>query len=144
MASARAFFERAIRGRGARPATVITDKHPAYGRAVRRCARPTVGRATHSKTGLHRARGETTKPVERSHAPVKDRLRAMRGLRSIHTGQCVREAVEVMQAIRRGDRRRPVPPFPEGMRAADRVRYETTTLFLLASDLRALPTPGRA
>ena len=63
--SAREFFGRATRGRGSRPRTVVTDKHPAYGRAVRRHAR----RFTHIRTGLHRARGETTKPIERSHGP---------------------------------------------------------------------------
>src|SRR5919197_2120514 len=53
---------------------------PLLAAEVRRRARPLGGR-------LHRARGETTKPIERSHAPVKDRLGAMRGLRSIATGQ---------------------------------------------------------
>ncbi len=46
-----------------------------------------VWRAHHNRTGLHRARGETTKAVERSHVPAKDRLRPMRGLQSIATGQ---------------------------------------------------------
>jgi IS6 family transposase len=133
LASARAFFEQATRRRGSRPCTVVTDKHPAYGRAVRRHAR----RATHIKTGLHRARGGTTKPIERSHAPVKDRLRAMRGLQSVTTGQRVLDAVEVMQAIRRGDWRHPVPPFPAAMRAYEHVRCEVMTLLLLANDLRA-------
>src|SRR5688500_13957116 len=105
LASARAFLAQATQRRNARPHTVVTDKHPAYGRAVRRYAR----RATHIRTGLHRARGETIKPVERSHAPIKDRLRAMRGLQSVATGQRVLDAVEAMQAIRRGDWRRPVP-----------------------------------
>ena len=133
LASARAFLEQATRRRKSRPHTVVTDKHPAYRRAVRRHAR----RATHIRTGLHRARGETTKPVERSHAPVKDRLRAMRGLQSFATGQCVLDAVEVMQAIRRGDWRSPVPSFPTAMRAFDRVRCEAMALLLLANDLTA-------
>jgi hypothetical protein len=76
--SARAFFAQAIRRRGRRRHTVVTDKHAAYGRAVWRHAR----RATPIKTGRHRARGATTTPVERSHAPVKDRLRAMRDARA--------------------------------------------------------------
>ena len=54
------------------------------------------------RTGLHRARGETTKPIERSHVPVKDRLRPMRGLQSVRTGGYVIETVEAMQALRRG------------------------------------------
>jgi hypothetical protein len=65
-----------------------TVKHAADSRAVRRH----VPRATHVRTGLHRAHGETTQPIERLHAPVKDRLRAMRGLRSVATGQRVLDA----------------------------------------------------
>jgi transposase, IS6 family len=78
LTSARAFFVQAIARRGVRPVLVVTDKHPAYRRAVRHHARG----ARHVRTGLHRARGETTKPVERSHVPIKDRLRPMRGLQS--------------------------------------------------------------
>ena len=51
--SARAFFDLAIARRGVRPTVVISDKHPAYRRAVRRRG----GRATHVRTGLHRAWG---------------------------------------------------------------------------------------
>ena len=115
---------------------MVTDKHPAYGRAVRRHA----PRATHSKTGLHRVHGETTTPVERSPAPIKDRLRAMRGLQSVATGQRVLDTVEVMQASRRGDWRSPVPSFPPAppaIRAFDRVRCEAMALLLLANDLRS-------
>jgi transposase-like protein len=54
-------------------------------------------------TGLHRAGGETTQPIERSHALVKDRVRPMRGLQSVRTGQRVMEGIEVARAIRRGD-----------------------------------------
>ena len=99
LASARAFFAQAIARRGVRPLLlVVTDKHPAYRRAIRRHARG----ARHVRTGLHRTRGETTKPIERSHVPVKDRLRPMRGLQSVRTGQWVIETVEAMQALRRG------------------------------------------
>ena len=56
----------------------------------------------HTRTGLHRARGETTKAVERSHVPVKDRLRPMRGLHSIASGQRLLEGSELAHAIRRG------------------------------------------
>jgi putative transposase len=42
LASARAFFEQATRRRGSLPTTVVTDKHPAYGRAVRRHMRRAV------------------------------------------------------------------------------------------------------
>jgi transposase-like protein len=59
-------------------------------------------RARYIRTGLHRARGETTKSVERSHVPVKDRVRPMRGLRSVATGQRLLEGIELAHAIRRG------------------------------------------
>jgi transposase-like protein len=132
--SARAFFQRAKQRRLAQPDTVVTDKHPAYGRAVRRHAR----RAAHVRTGLHRARGETTKPVERSHAPIKDRLRAMRGLRSVATGQRVLEAVEAAQAVHRGDllRRPRAAPARERQRPTERARYEVRVFLFAAERLR--------
>ena len=80
------------------PKVVITDKHAAYPRALRR----RTWRATHLRTGLHRARGETTKAIERSHGPIKDRLRAMRGVQSVATGQRLLEGIEAVQAIHRG------------------------------------------
>jgi hypothetical protein len=49
----------------------------------------------------------------------------MRGLHSIATGQRVIEAVEVIQALRRGDTRRGVPPFLVGLPPSERVQYET-------------------
>ena len=81
------------------PAEVITDKHQAYVRAVRE----RVSGAMHVRTGLHRTSGQTTKAIERSHLPIKDRLRPMRGLHSIATGQRLLEGIELAQAIRRGD-----------------------------------------
>jgi transposase-like protein len=98
LASAHAFFAQAIARRGVRPSLVVTDKHPAYRRAIRRQARG----ARHVRTGLHRARGETTTAIERAHVPIKDRLRPMRGLQSVGTGQRIIETVEAMQALHRG------------------------------------------
>ena len=89
------------------------------------------------RTGRHRARGETTTPIERAHAPSKDRLRSMRGLHSSATGQRVLDAVEAMQASRRGDWRHLVPPFLVALRANDRVRCEAMTLLRLADALRS-------
>jgi transposase-like protein len=51
LASARAIFEQAIAQRGVRPKVVIADEHAAYPRAVR----GRTWRATHIRTGLHRA-----------------------------------------------------------------------------------------
>src|SRR5262249_18374240 len=93
-------------------------------------------RAVHTRTGLHRARGETTKPVERSHVPIKDRLRPMRGLHSIVSGQRLLEGIEAVQAIRRGEvcTRRGTPPA--GAPAAARARVEVAILNDLAGQLR--------
>lgn len=97
-ASAMAFFERAL-GRAAQaPTHVITDHHQPYIKAVQQV----VPEATHVRTGLHRARGETTKPIERSHVPTRDRLRAARGVKTLATGQRFFEGFEAMHALRRG------------------------------------------
>ena len=45
-------------------------------------------------TGLYRAAGyATTQPIERSHVPIKDRVRPMRGVPPIATGQRLAEGV---------------------------------------------------
>ncbi len=58
--------------------------------------------AEHVRTGLHRARGETTKPIERSHVFTRDRLRAARGVKTLATGQRFFEGFEALHALRRG------------------------------------------
>ena len=132
LASARAFFAQAIRRRGVAPDHVVTDKHRAFVRAARRHAR----RAVHTRTGLHRTRGETTKPIERAHVPIKDRLRPMRGLQSVTTGQRLLEGIEAIQAIRRGDLWVLPGRSPVGPRGAARARAEVATLHRLAGDRR--------
>jgi len=97
LASAQAFFEQAIQRRGVTPVVVITDKQQPYVRAVQQHA-PT---ALHIRTGLHRSRGVTTKAIERSHVPVKDRLRPMRGLETLGTGQRLLEGIEAARGIKR-------------------------------------------
>jgi putative transposase len=64
--SAEAFFVQTLKRRGVVPDEVVTDKHRAYLRAVRQHA----SNAKHRRTGLHRKRALTTKPIERSHIPV--------------------------------------------------------------------------
>jgi hypothetical protein len=58
--------------------------------------------ATHNRTGLHRATGETTMPIERSHVATRDRLRSSRGVDALPTGQRFFEGFEALQALRRG------------------------------------------
>ncbi|MGH2350250.1 MAG: DDE-type integrase/transposase/recombinase [Chloroflexota bacterium] len=131
LASARACFEQAVRRRGVRPRTIVTDKPPAYGRAVRRHAR----RAVHVRTGLHRARGETTIPIERSHVPTRDRLRSSRGLPTLATGQRCFEGFEALHALRRGHIH--LEPLVPGDAASGATRHQRARAVV-----RALQTLG--
>jgi putative transposase len=97
-ASAEAFFRQALSRTGIPPHTVISDHHQPYTRALA----ATVPTARHIRTGLHRAKGETTKPIERSHVATRDRLRCSRGLKTVTTGQRFLECFEGLQALRRG------------------------------------------
>lgn len=76
--SAIAFFRQALRRTNWQPAQVISDHHQPYIKAVQEV----LPRAAHVRTGLHRARGETTKLIERSHVFTRDRLRASRGVKT--------------------------------------------------------------
>ena len=77
---------------------MITDRHQPYIKAVA----TTCPGAVHIRTGLHHARGETTKAVERSHVPTRDRLRNSRGLKRTKTGQRFPEGYEAVRHLRRG------------------------------------------
>jgi len=99
--SAKAFFRQARRRSGVTPTQVITDHHQPYIRAVQ-AVQEEVPAAAHVRTGLPRARGETTKPIERSHIATRDRLRSSRGLKRVPTGQRFVEGFEALQALRRG------------------------------------------
>jgi putative transposase len=97
-ASAEAFFRQAIERTGVMPDEVVTDHHQPYIKALA----TTCPGAFHIRTGLHRARGETTKTVERSHVPTRDRLRNSRGLKRTETGQQFLEGFEAIRHLRRG------------------------------------------
>jgi transposase-like protein len=99
--SAEAFFRQTLRRTGTAPTTVISDHHQPYLQAVQ----AVFPEATHLRTGLHRATGETTKPIERSHVATRDRLRASRGLKTLPTGQRFFEGFEALHALRRGHAR---------------------------------------
>ena len=62
-----------------RPAQVTTDHHQPYTKAVR----AVLPEAEHIRTGLHRTRGETTTPIERSHVFTRGRLSASRGVKAL-------------------------------------------------------------
>jgi putative transposase len=97
-ASAEAFFRRALARTEVRPKVVITDHHQPYVKAVA----TVIPSARHVRTGLHRRRGYTTQPIERSHVPTRDRLRGARGLRTVGSGQRFVESFEAFHALRRG------------------------------------------
>jgi len=97
-ASAAAFFRQAIARTAVVPVEVVTDRHRPYLKAVAR----TCPGARHVRTGLHRATGLTTQPIERSHVPTRDRLRNSRGLKRTATGQRFLEGFEAMRQVRRG------------------------------------------
>jgi putative transposase len=97
-ASAEGFFGQAIERSGVIPDEVVTDHHQPYVKAVS----VTCPCAQHVRTGLHRVRGETTKAVERSHVPMRDRLRNSRGLKRTETGQRFLEGFEAVRHLRRG------------------------------------------
>jgi len=129
--SAESFFGQAIARSGKVPASVVSDHHQPYVKAVQRAA----GSAQHIRTGLHRRRGETTKPIERSHVAVRDRLRSSRGLKSRPTGQRLMEGFEVMHAMRRDHilLRRLVPSYrPTRATAHQRVRAVVAAMNVLA------------
>jgi transposase-like protein len=71
LASAEAFFRRAVKGWVLEPDQVVSDHHQHYVKAVKGA----LPGATHIRTGLHRRRGETTKSIERSPVAIRDRLR---------------------------------------------------------------------
>ena len=97
-ASAEAFFRQAVERTGVVPNEVVTDHHQPYIQAVA----TTCPGAHHIRKGLHRARGETTKAVERSHVPIRDRLRNSRGLKRTKTGQHFLEGFEAVRHVRLG------------------------------------------
>ncbi len=99
--SAVAFLRQALARTGWRPNQVISDHHQPYVKAIQEV----LPDAEHVRTGLHRARGETTKPIERSHVFTRDRLRASRGVKTLPTGQRFFEGFEALHALRQGHTR---------------------------------------
>jgi len=132
--AAKAFFRRILDSAGGAPATVVSDHHQPYIVAVREV----LPEAAHVRTGLHRARGETTKSVERSHVPTRDRLRASRGLKTLATGQRFFDGFEVLYALRRGHARleQLVPGYPPaGATPHQRARAVVAALHTLGTRL---------
>jgi transposase, IS6 family len=90
--SARTFFERAIASSGTTPRRVITDMAVTYPAALA-AAVPAV---------LHRTGRYRTKGVERDHGFLKERLRPMRGLKSVASAAIFKRGHALMRNILRG------------------------------------------
>jgi putative transposase len=134
-ASAEAFFRQALARTEGTPKAVITDHHQPYVKAVA----TVIPLARHVRTGLHRRRGYTTQPVERSHVPTRDRLRGARGLRTVGTGQRFLESFAALHAFRRGTvkLRRLVPKYrPTRASVHETTRARVVAMDVLGSQLR--------
>jgi hypothetical protein len=92
MVSARRFFERAIASTGTTPRRVITDKAATYSPAL----------AAAVSGVLHRTGRYPTNGIERHHGFLKERLRPMRGLKSIASAAIFVRGHALMRNIRRG------------------------------------------
>jgi transposase-like protein len=91
MVAARRFFERAIASSGTTPRRVITDKAATYPPALA-AAVPGV---------LHRNGRYRTNGIERDHGFLKERLRPMRGLKSVASAAIFMRGHALMRNIRR-------------------------------------------
>ncbi len=101
--------------------------------------------AVHIRSGLHRATGETTKPIERSHVPTRDRLRASRGLKTLRTGQRFLEGIECLRALRGGHIRLAdlLPGFSAAANPHDHVRTVAAAVLVLGTRLNRNPRTRR-
>jgi transposase-like protein len=136
-ASAAAFFEQARGRSGEVPSAIVTDHPQPYIKAIRR----KVPTAVHMRSGLHRATGETTTPIERSHVPTRDRLRSSRGLKTLRTGQHFLEGFEGLRAVRSGPIRL-TDLWPTSSASAsqhDRVRTVAAAVLALGMRLNRAP-----
>jgi transposase-like protein len=128
-ARAEAFFRQAVARTEVKPKAVITDHHQPYVKGVA----TVIPFARHVRTGLHRRRGYTTQPIERSHVPIRDRLRGGRGLRTVRTGQRFLESLAALHALRRGAvKLRPLVPRYQPTRASV---HETARAVVIAIDV---------
>lgn len=76
--SAEGFLREAHERAGCLPAEIVSDHHQPCVKALQR----TWPGVQHVRSDSHRKGGVTTKPVERSHIPTRDRLRNTRGLQT--------------------------------------------------------------
>jgi transposase-like protein len=141
IASAEAFFAQALGSSGTVRSAIITDHHQPYVKAIQRA----VPTAVHIRSGLHRADGVTTKPIERSHVPTRDRLRSSRGLKTLRTGQRFLEGFECLDGLRSGHIRLAelLPAFSGSVSRHDQVRTVTAAVLVLGMRLSRRPRSRR-
>ncbi len=96
LATAMAFFRRAISSTGGTPKHVVTDKAAFYPSAIRTCARD----AKHTATGFYNLVISTNR-CERNHGYVKSRIRPMRGLKSFACATRLFPALDALQLVER-------------------------------------------
>jgi transposase-like protein len=92
MVAARAFFERAIVNSGTTPRRVITNRAGAYPPAL----------ALVVPDALHRTGRYRTNGIERDHGFLKERLRPMRGLKSVSSAAIFAPGHALIRNICRG------------------------------------------
>jgi putative transposase len=95
--------------------------------------------------GFHRASGVTTKPIERSHIPTRDRLRSSRGLKTLRTGQRFLEGFEGLRALRGGHVQLTdvLPAFSASASRQDQVRTVAAAVLVLGMRLNRKPQTRR-
>jgi putative transposase len=140
-AAAEAFFEQALGRSGDVPIAIVTDHHQPYVKAIQR----TVPTAIHIRSGLHRANGVTTKPIERSHVPTRDRLRSSRGLKTVRTGQRFLEGFECLRALWGGHVQlaHVLPTVSASISRQDHVRTVAAAVLVLGMRLNRKPRARR-
>jgi transposase-like protein len=92
LVAARTFFQRAMASSGTQPRRVITDNAGTYPPAL-----ATVLPGVRHRTGRYRTNG-----IERDHGFLKERLRPMRGLKSIASAAIFVRSHALIRNIRRG------------------------------------------
>jgi IS6 family transposase len=91
LAATRRFFTRALQ-HGPRPAEVSTDRAPAYPRVLDELL----------PSAYHVVEQYANNPIEADHGRLKSRLRAMRGLKRLHSARVISAGHAFIQNLRRG------------------------------------------
>ncbi len=91
-ATARRFFQRAVKVLKVTPGEVVTDAAPIYPAVLEELI----------PSAWHHVERHANNPIEADHSQLKHRLRPMRGLRTERTAQTIIAGHAFMQNLRRG------------------------------------------